>query len=95
MTIQPNSQMTTNRYSMIDAFTAEEFSVLYDLVMFHDECPEWMDEAVYDKVLEKVSDVMTEFNQGVTWWHSQNYCITHLTQLNDFPYCNSHIYRCW
>ena len=65
MTIQPNSQMTTNRYSMIDAFTAEEFSVLYDLVMFHDECPEWMDEAVYDKVLEKVSDVMTEFNQGV------------------------------
>ena len=65
MTIQPNSQMTTNRYSMIDAFTAEEFSVLYDLVMFHDEYPEWMDEAVYDKVLEKVSDVMTEFNQGV------------------------------
>ena len=58
---------TTNRYSMIDAFTAEEFSVLYDLVMFHDGCPapEWMDEAVYDKVLEKVSDVMTEYNQQV------------------------------
>ena len=54
----------TNRYSMIDAFTAEEFSVLYDLVMFHDECPECMDETVYDKVLEKVSDVMTEFNKG-------------------------------
>ena len=52
---------------MIDAFTAEEFSVLYDLVMFHDadECPEWMDAAVRDKVFEKVSDVMTEFNQGV------------------------------
>ena len=65
MTIQPNSQMTTNRYSMIDAFTAEEFSVLYDLVMFHHESPDWMHEAVYDKVLEKVSDVMTEFNQGV------------------------------
>ena len=61
--------MTTNRYSMIDAFTAEEFSVLYDLVMFHDECPEFMDETVYDKVIEKVSDVMTEFNQGVAKWH--------------------------
>ena len=64
--------MTTNRYSMIDAFTAEEFSVLYDLVMFHDECPEFMDETVYDKVLEKVSDVMTEFNQGVAKWHQLN-----------------------
>ena len=60
-----SNKMTTNRYSMIDAFTAEEFSVLYDLVMFHDECPEFMDETVYDKVLEKVSDVMTEFNKGV------------------------------
>ena len=59
-----SNQMTTNRYSMIDAFTAEEFSVLYDLVMFHDECPEFMDETVYDKVLEKVSDVMTEFNNS-------------------------------
>jgi len=49
---------------MIDAFTAEEFSVLYDLVMFHDECPEFMDETVYDKVIEKVSDVMTEFNNS-------------------------------
>ena len=57
----------TNRYSMIDAFTAEEFSVLYDLVMFHDadECPEWMDATVRDKVFEKISDVMTEFNKGV------------------------------
>jgi len=59
--------MTTNRYSMIDAFTAEEFSVLHDLVMFHDadDCPEWMDSDVRDKVFEKVSDVMTEFNKGV------------------------------
>ena len=67
LTSQPNKgdQMTTNRYSMIDAFTAEEFSVLYDLVMFHDECPEFIDETVFDKVIEKVSDVMTEFNQGV------------------------------
>ena len=67
VTIQPKpnpNKMNTNRYSMIDAFTAEEFSVLYDLVMFHDECPEFMDETVYDKVLEKVSDVMTEFNNS-------------------------------
>ena len=56
--------MTTNRYSMMDAFTSEEFSVLYDLVMFHDECPEWMNQTDYDKVLEKVSDVMTEYNKG-------------------------------
>ena len=51
----------TNRYSMMDAFTPEEFDVLYDLVMFHDadECPEWMDATVRDKVFEKVSDVMT------------------------------------
>ena len=62
---KPN-KMTTNRYSMMDAFTPEEFSVLYDLVMFHDadECPEWMDATVRDKVLEKVSDVMTEYNKG-------------------------------
>ena len=60
--------MTTNRYSMIDAFTAEEFSVLYDLVMFHDECPEWMDAGIYKTVLEKVSDVMTEYNKGAAWW---------------------------
>ena len=52
---------------MIDAFTAEEFSVLHDLVMFHDadDCPEWMDSDVRDRVFEKVSDVMTEFNKGV------------------------------
>ena len=49
---------------MMDAFTSEEFSVLYDLVMFHDECPEWMNQTDYDKVLEKVSDVMTEYNKG-------------------------------
>lgn len=59
--------MTTNRYSMMDAFTAEEFSVLYDLVMFHldawDECP-FIDRTVFDKVIEKVSDVMTEYNKG-------------------------------
>ena len=61
-----SNKMTTNRYSMIDAFTAEEFSVLYDLVMFHDECPsEFIDQSVFDKVIEKVSDVMTEFNKGV------------------------------
>jgi hypothetical protein len=56
----------TNRYSMMDAFTPEEFDVLYDLVMFHDadECPEWMDATVRDKVFEKVSDVMTEYNKG-------------------------------
>ena len=54
--------MNTNRYSMMDAFTSEEFATLYDLVMFHDECPEFMDQTVFDKVLEKVSDVMTEFN---------------------------------
>lgn len=56
--------METNRYSMMDAFTFEEFSILYDLVMFHDECPEWMDATVRDKVLEKISDVMTEYNKG-------------------------------
>ena len=65
MTTNSNqNKMNTNRYSMMDAFTAEEFSVLYDLVMFHDECPEFMDETVFDKVLEKVSDVMTEFNNS-------------------------------
>jgi hypothetical protein len=60
------NKMTTNRYSMMDAFTPEEFSVLYDLVMFHDadECPEWMDATVRDKVFEKISDVMTEYNKG-------------------------------
>jgi hypothetical protein len=57
--------MTTNRYSMMDAFTAEEFGVLYDLVMFHlHECPEFIDEELFEKVLEKVSDVMTEYNQA-------------------------------
>ena len=62
--------METNRYSMMDAFTFEEFSVLYDLVMFHDadECPEWMDATVRDKVFEKISDVMTEYNKGAAWW---------------------------
>jgi len=60
--------MTTNRYSMMDAFTSEEFSILYDLVMFHDECPEWMDAGIYKTVLEKVSDVMTEYNKGAAWW---------------------------
>ena len=65
MTTNSNqNKMTTNRYSMMDAFTPEEFATLYDLVMFHDECPEFMDETVYDKVLEKVSDVMTEFNNS-------------------------------
>ena len=67
LTSQTNKkQMTTNRYSMMDSFTPEEFSVLYDLVMFHDadECPEWMDATVRDKVLEKISDVMTEYNKG-------------------------------
>ena len=65
MTTHSNqNKMNTNRYSMMDAFTPEEFSVLYDLVMFHDECPEFMDETVFDKVLEKVSDVMTEFNNS-------------------------------
>ena len=68
LTSQTNKgdQMPTNRYSMMDAFTPEEFSVLYDLVMFHDadECPEWMDATVRDKVLEKISDVMTEYNKG-------------------------------
>ena len=54
--------METNRYSMMDAFTSEEFSIIYDLVMFHDECPEWMDAGIYETVLEKVSDVMTEYN---------------------------------
>ena len=54
--------METNRYSMMDAFTSEEFSILYDLVMFHDECSEWMDAGIYKTVLEKVSDVMTEYN---------------------------------
>ena len=51
---------------MMDAFTPEEFATLYDLVMFHDadECPEWMDATVRDKVFEKVSDVMTEFNNS-------------------------------
>ena len=56
--------MTTNRYSMMDAFTSEEFSILYDLVMFHDVCLEWMDAGIYKTVLEKVSDVMTEYNKG-------------------------------
>jgi succinate dehydrogenase flavin-adding protein (antitoxin of CptAB toxin-antitoxin module) len=46
----------TNRYDLITAFTPEELSVLYDLVMFHEECPEWMDEKVFDMVQEKVSD---------------------------------------
>ena len=67
------NKMTTNRYSMMDAFTPEEFATLYDLVMFHDadECPEWMDATVRDKVFEKVSDVMTEFNNSnKTKWHS-------------------------
>ena len=65
MTTHSNqTKMNTNRYSMMDAFTPEEFATLYDLVMFHDECPEFMDETVYDKVLEKVSDVMTEFNNS-------------------------------
>ena len=53
---------------MMDAFTSEEFSILYDLVMFHDECPEWMDAGIYKTVLEKVSDVMTEYNKGAAWW---------------------------
>ena len=58
-----SNKMNTNRYSMMDAFTPEEFATLYDLVMFHEgECPEFMDETVFDKVLEKVSDVMTEYN---------------------------------
>ena len=51
---------------MMDAFTFEEFSILYDLVMFHDECPEWMDVGIYKTVLEKVSDVMTEYNNCAT-----------------------------
>ena len=60
--------METNRYSMMDAFTCEEFSILYDLVMFHDECPEWMDVGIYKTVLEKVSDVMTEYNNCASIW---------------------------
>ena len=58
--------METNRYSMMDAFTSEEFSIRYDFVMFHDECPEWMDAGIYKTVLEKVSDVMTEYNNCAT-----------------------------
>ena len=49
----------TNRFDMLTAFTADELSVLYDLVMFH-ECPEWMDEKVFNMVQEKVSDAFSE-----------------------------------
>jgi len=52
--------ITTNRYDMLGAFTPEEMSVLYDLVCFHDECPEWMDEKVFDSVQEKVRDAYHE-----------------------------------
>ena len=54
----------TNRYSMMDAFTPEEFSILYDLVMFHDDCPDHFDPVVFDKVIEKLRDVSTEYNKG-------------------------------
>ena len=57
----------TNRYSMIDAFTPEEFDALYELVMFHDECPDHINPAVFNKVIEKILDVATEYNQVSKW----------------------------
>lgn len=57
---QATPMITTNRYDMLGAFTPEEMSVLYDLVCFHDECPEWMDEKVFDSVQEKVRDAYHE-----------------------------------
>jgi hypothetical protein len=36
--------------------TADEMAVLYDLVCFHDECPDWMDPQVFESVQDKVSD---------------------------------------
>jgi hypothetical protein len=50
----------TNRFDMLTAFTADEMSVLYDLVMFHDECPDHINEQVFDMVQEKVADVFAE-----------------------------------
>jgi len=49
-----------NRYDMLTAFTREEMDVLFDLVMFHDECPDHIDPAVFDMVQDKVHDAYQE-----------------------------------
>jgi len=49
-----------NRYDMLTAFTTDEMAVLYDLVCFHEDCPDWMDQKVFDSVQEKVSDAYHE-----------------------------------
>jgi len=49
-----------NRYDMLTAFTREEMDVLFDLVMFHDECPDHIDQAVFDMVQDKVHDAYQE-----------------------------------
>ena len=51
-----------NRYDMLTAFTREEMDVLFDLVMFHDECPDHIDQAVFDMVQDKVHDAYQECN---------------------------------
>ena len=58
LSVQPTPM--TNRFDMLTAFTADEMAVLYDLVCFHDECPDWMDEKVFDSVQEKVRDAYHE-----------------------------------
>ena len=50
----------TNRFDMLTAFTTEELDVLYDLVMFHDECPDHINQDVFDMVQKKVADVFAE-----------------------------------
>jgi hypothetical protein len=49
-----------NRFALLEAFNAEELEVLNTLVQFHDECPEWMNESVFDMVQEKVRDAFAE-----------------------------------
>ena len=49
-----------NRFDMLTAFTGDEMSVLYELVMFHDECPDHIDEDVFEMVQEKVADAFAE-----------------------------------
>jgi hypothetical protein len=55
-----------NRFALLEAFNAEELEVLNILVQFHDECPEWMNESVFDMVQEKVRDAFAEVNCNIT-----------------------------
>jgi len=40
----------------LNTLTADEMAVLYDLVCFHDECPDWMNLQVFESVQDKISD---------------------------------------